>query len=373
MPAIKRNIIYSNFSLLIPKSAVKEFKKWHSSPSFPFPFLSPFFLLLFSSFFSLLFLLFLFPSYPLSTHPCTGYTVFMSIQLPEADTEANVPPLPPRPSLFTRVINSVRIYGIPALNFIIITILATFLLKLTFKYSELYVKNSLITIIVTNLVLYGISETLAQSLLSYKRSAAPLSILTSESWMYTVTSDGGNLYRSNQQVHDEPELNDEDQLERFMDYIQGDNDELTSNPPIDPTQLPANSYFEFGRLAGFMCWGFIMAFAQCLWYKFLQIYATDPKFIEVLRKVLTDQLCYSPISLFCFFTYGTMVLESGTWDDTRAKLRQIYLPTLIVNYTVWFPVQFFNFLVVPRSVQVPFSSSISVLWNCYLSMRNSQS
>ncbi|RLV85546.1 Vacuolar membrane protein [Meyerozyma sp. JA9] len=297
----------------------------------------------------------------------------MSIQLPEADTEANVPPSPPRPSLFTRVINSVRIYGIPALNFIIITILATFLLKLTFKYSELYVKNSLITIIVTNLVLYGISETLAQSLLSYKRSAAPLSISTSESWMYTVTSDGGNLYRSNQQAHDEPELNDEDQLERFMDYIQGDNDELTSNPPIDPTQLPANSYFEFGRLAGFMCWGFIMAFAQCLWYKFLQIYATDPKFIEVLRKVLTDQLCYSPISLFCFFTYGTMVLESGTWDDTRAKLRQIYLPTLIVNYTVWFPVQFFNFLVVPRSVQVPFSSSISVLWNCYLSMRNSQS
>ena len=93
----------------------------------------------------------------------------MSIQLPEADTEANVPPVSPQPSIFTRVINSVRIYGIPALNFIIITILATFLLKLTFKYSELYVKNSLITIIVTNLVLYGISETLAQSLLSYNR------------------------------------------------------------------------------------------------------------------------------------------------------------------------------------------------------------
>ena len=188
----------------------------------------------------------------------------MSIQLPEADTEANVPPVSPQPSIFTRVINSVRIYGIPALNFIIITILATFLLKLT--YSELYVKNSLITIIVTNLVLYGISETLAQSLLSYNRSAAPLSFLASESWMYTVNSNGGYLYRSNQPANDEPELNDEDHLERFMDYIQGYSDELTPNPQIDVNQLPNNSYFEFGRLAGFMCWGFIMAFAQCLWY-----------------------------------------------------------------------------------------------------------
>lgn len=345
------------FSWLLTAESVAQIKSLLSTFS-PFVFLSSIFFLLLIHW--------------LSTHPCTRYTVFMSIQLPEADTEANVPPVSPQPSVFTRVINSVRIYGIPALNFIIITILATFLLKLTFKYSELYVKNSLITIIVTNLVLYGISETLAQSLLSYNRSAAPLSILASESWMYTVNSNGGNLYRSNQLANDEPELNDEDHLERFMDYIQGYNDELTPNPQIDLAQHPTMSYFEFGRLAGFMCWGFIMAFAQCLWYKFLQIYATDPKFIEVLRKVLTDQLCYSPISLFCFFTYGTMVLESGTWDDTRAKLRQIYLPTLIVNYTVWFPVQFFNFLVVPRSLQVPFSSSISVLWNCYLSMRNSQ-
>lgn len=52
-----------------------------------------------------------------------------------------------------------------------------------------------------------------------------------------------------------------------------------------------------------MCWGFIMGFFQCLWYKFLQIYSIpqDPKFIEVLRKVMTDQFLFSPISLFCFF------------------------------------------------------------------------
>lgn len=294
----------------------------------------------------------------------------MSIQLPPSDDPAALPN--PQPSILTRVLNCVRIYHVPLLNFTIITVLAVFLLKLTFKYSELYVKNSLITIIVTNLVLYGISETLAQSILSYDGAAAPLSVLTSESWLLVVSSAGAVLERSHPEVVSEPELNDEDQLEHFMNYIQGQTEEYVP-ATVPSTPRPSNSYFQFSRLAGFMCWGFIMAFAQCLWYKFLQIYATDPKFIEVLRKVLTDQLCYSPISLFCFFTYGTMVLESGSWDDTRAKLAQIYLPTLIINYSVWFPVQFFNFLVVPHSYQVPFSSLISVLWNCFLSMRNSLS
>lgn len=290
----------------------------------------------------------------------------MPIQLPD---EADEPPASDGHSLFTRLINCVRVYGIPLLNFLIVIILASFLIKLTFKYSELYVKNSLVTIIVTNLVLYGMSETLAQSILSYNRSFGVLSLLVNHLWMYSWTSEGGQMYRVDQERHIAPELNDEDHLERFMDYIQGD--ELVDE--VSPQrQLPQKSYFQFSRLAGFMCWGFIMAFAQCLWYKFLQIYATDPKFIEVLRKVLTDQLCYSPISLFCFFTYGTMVLESGTWEDAKVKLGQIYLSTLMINYTVWFPVQFFNFLVVPHSLQVPFSSSISVLWNCYLSMRNSQ-
>ena len=77
--------------------------------------------------------------------------------------------------MFTQIINCPRIYNIPALNFVIIGILGTFLLKLTTKYTGLYMKNSLITIIVTNLVLYGISETLAQSLLSYNPTEPRLS------------------------------------------------------------------------------------------------------------------------------------------------------------------------------------------------------
>lgn len=289
-------------------------------------------------------------------------------------------------SVFTKIINSPRIYNIPALNFVIIGILGVFLIKLTTKYTGLYMKNSLITIIVTNLVLYGISEILAQSLLSYKPTDSRLSFRMNDN----TNNYGGVSFNSNDYVvpqngfrqyndeHVTTESDDED-LNRFIDYIQ-DNDSVYESPSVQPsnpdvttlrTETTELTYFQFNRLAGFMCWGVIMGFVQCWWYKFLQIYSKDPKFIEVLRKVLTDQFCFSPISLFCFFTYGTVVLESGNWDDVKAKLDRTYFKTLLINYSVWFPVQFFNFLLVPRNFQVPFSSSVSVLWNCFLSMRNS--
>lgn len=290
------------------------------------------------------------------------------------------------PSVFTKIINCPRIYNIPALNFVIIGILGTFLLKLTTKYTGLYMKNSLITIIVTNLVLYGISETLAQSLLCYNPTEPRLSFK-----FHRNTAGFGDISfnPNNYRVHESRDgslddehvaaESDDEVLNRFIDYIQ-DDDSTSEGPSMQPynpdlTPLPSElielTFFQFNRLAGFMCWGFIMAFVQCWWYKFLQIYSKDPKFIEVLRKVLTDQLCFSPVSLFCFFTYGTIVLESGNWNDVKAKLDRIYLKTLLINYSVWFPVQFFNFLLVPRDFQVPFSSSVSVLWNCFLSMRNS--
>ncbi|KAI5957295.1 hypothetical protein KGF54_000223 [Candida jiufengensis] len=232
-------------------------------------------------------------------------------------------------------------------------------------------KSSLITIIITNLVLYGISESLAQSILSYRSDQPMISFKLNDpidSIILTSNDEERNITPT--QDNDNDSLISEEGLDRFIDYLRRDHDEFQPQPDELVVYTPL-TYFQFNRLAGFMCWGIIMGFVQCFWYKFLQIYSKDPKFIEVLRKVLTDQLCYSPISLFCFFTYGTMVLENGSWDDAKSKLSKVYLKTLIINYSVWFPIQFFNFLVVPRSFQVPFSSSISVLWNCFLSMKNS--
>ncbi|EGW33752.1 uncharacterized protein SPAPADRAFT_135217 [Spathaspora passalidarum NRRL Y-27907] len=315
----------------------------------------------------------------------------LSLEDREGATDDYANPQPPRHP-FIRLINSVRCHNVPVLNFIIIGILGSFLFKLTTKYTGLYMKSSLITIIVTNLVLFGISETMAQSILCFRRDQPRMDFRFNEpghsgmsfnSNDIALTTEDRSEYRDEEEEQGDDVASissiDEEGLDRFINYLRQDNESIVENSTIDegftsalspPTQL---TYFQFNRLAGFMCWGFMMAFVQCWWYKFLQIYSKDPKFIEVLRKVLTDQLCFSPISLFCFFTYGTIVLESGNWEQTKQKLSRIYLKTLIINYSVWFPVQFFNFLIVPRNFQVPFSSSVSVLWNCFLSMRNSRS
>ena len=320
------------------------------------------------------------------------------------DLERGYPRLQNR-TFFYKIINCIRIYNIPLINFAIIGILGVFLVKLTTKYTILYMRSSLITIIVTNLVLYGISETLAQSILAYNKtrpmvameindsplngsgqlgfagiglrspSSHPFAFAISPSPPPRSSGDTNRSHGSASEFEYNSEEDDND-IERFLEYVQEDpasmSDSGLGEQPF-PNTIPhvPLTYYKFDRLAGFMSWGFIMSFAQCWWYKFLQIYSKDPKFIEVLRKVLTDQLCFSPVSLFLFFTYGTIVLDNRTWEDAKIKLSKIYLKTLMVNYSVWFPVQFFNFLFVPRSLQVPFSSSVSVLWNCFLSMKNS--
>ncbi|KAI5955398.1 hypothetical protein KGF57_003724 [Candida theae] len=297
----------------------------------------------------------------------------MPIQLTEDDSDS-----PNRKHPLTRLVNSVRCYNIPLLNFLIILILGTFLYKLTTKYTNLYMKSSLVTIIVTNLVLYGISESLAQSILSYRPGQPMISFRFNDPTQPIAldVEENTGMEQEDAGTDDDDDVSVDDQgLDRFIDYLRRDHegDQEQDRFNNDLITFVPMTYFQFNRLAGFMCWGFIMGFVQCWWYKFLQIYSKDPKFIEVLRKVMTDQFCFSPISLFCFFTYGTMVLENGTWEDTKKKLSAIYLKTLMINYSVWFPIQFINFLIVPRDFQVPFSSSISVLWNCFLSMRNSAS
>ncbi|CAI5756263.1 unnamed protein product [Candida verbasci] len=266
-----------------------------------------------------------------------------------------------------RLVNSVRCHDVPLLNFIIILILSIFLYKLTIKYSNLYMKSSLITIIITNLVLYGISETMAQSILCFDLSQPMLNFKLNDP-MSNIQLDADE--EQEEVLDDNASDISEEGLNRFINYLRDDNEVLIGESETPMPVVPL-TFFQFNRLAGFMCWGFIMGIVQCFWYQFLQIYSKDPKFIEVLRKVLTDQLCFSPISLICFFTYGTIILENGDWEAAKNKLSKVYLKTLIINYSVWFPIQFINFLLIPRHFQVPFSSSISVLWNCFLSMRNS--
>lgn len=117
--------------------------------------------------------------------------------------------------------------------------------------------------------------------------------------------------------------------------------------------------------------GIFISFFQAPWYKFLNFFYTeDPTVVQVFERVLSDQLLYSPISLYCFFMFSNYVMEGGDKDTLGKKIQRLYISTLGCNYLVWPMVQFINFLIMPRDFQAPFSSSVGVVWNCFLSMRN---
>lgn len=261
-------------------------------------------------------------------------------------------------AVFDKYINAIRIRNVPAVSGVIACTLAAFLFKLMMKYRYLYTKSLLATIIITNVVLYGILETLAQSILNYNSSMP---------WILYSAAENGVPIHLPPPPSPSESVNDTD-LGSFLDYLESGH---THGPDSPPMPIELLTRFRFHSLARFMLWGAIIANAQFWWYKFLQIYAGHLQFVEILRKVLADQLCYSPVSLACFFLYAATIIDGGNWQDARQKLAKLYLPTLLTNYVVWIPVQFINFLLVPTDFQVPFSSSVLVFWNCFLSVKNS--
>lgn len=236
---------------------------------------------------------------------------------------------------------------IPAWNWCIITLFLYMISKLIKNYESMYAESKLLTTITANSLLYGLSDTLAQSISCY------IGNRTSESSSSEIESSVINL----DNFHESDTM--------FTDY--GDTSSLRRNSRsslgggsqyqilIKQTEI---DIFNFRRFFGFIFWGFLMAFIQVAWYWVLNhFYTKEPTLVSVLERVLTDQLLFSPLSLFSFFSYSNFVLEGGDKFTLHQKIQRIYMSTLACNYMVWPLVQFINFLVMPKRFQVPFSSS----------------
>lgn len=262
-----------------------------------------------------------------------------------------------------------KILYVPILNWALLTFFITMLYKLILKYNTMYETNVLLTTITANVLLYGLSDTLAQNISCF------LAMVQQKNNQRTREGSIGSIQLGNYSnaFSDQP-----DELALYTDF----GDTTVQNNHGHHSQLEGQHFqklskqtdkdiFNFHRFVGFMFWGFVMAFVQICWYWVLNhFYTQEPTFVSVLERVMSDQLVFSPISLFCFFSYSNFVLEGGNKYTLSEKIRKIYFSTLIANYMVWPLVQFINFLVMPKQFQVPFSSSIGVIWNCFLSMRN---
>lgn len=241
---------------------------------------------------------------------------------------------------FTRAINSKYLFDrVPLLHAIIFLIEMTLVARLVARYNAFYAERPVLTMMVTNAVLGGIADTVAQSITAVRQRAlrkAPISPGARET-----------AY----------ELDVKDPI-THRELIPGSKD---LPPP-----------FDFERLTRFMAYGFAMAPLQFKWFGFLSRTFPITKtsaFGPAMKRVAFDQIIFAPFGVACFFSVMT-VAEGGGRRAVMSKLRDMYVPTLKANYAVWPAVQVINFRLMPVQFQLPFVSTIGIAWTAYLSLTN---
>lgn len=185
---------------------------------------------------------------------------------------------------------------------------------------------------VTNAVLGGIADTVAQSITSIRQRA-----LRKGSFSPNPKDDPIAI-----EIHELDRKNPFNERELIPDS--------KALPPP----------FDFERLTRFMAYGFCMAPIQFKWFRFLEksfpISKTNA-FGQAMKRVAFDQLIFAPFGLATFFTVMT-VAEGGGRRAVTSKLRDMYVPTLKANYVLWPAVQVVNFRLMPVQFQlVSFASA----------------
>ncbi|KAL8766333.1 MAG: hypothetical protein Q9209_006860 [Squamulea sp. 1 TL-2023] len=228
----------------------------------------------------------------------------------------------------------------PLLHAIVLLIEMAVITRLVSKFNSYYADRPVLTITITNAVLGGIADTVAQTLTAIRaRQKRPL--------LGNAISDG-------------IEMPDYDEKGPY-------NAQFLSPRRFGPPP------FDFERLTRFMSYGFIMSPVQFHWFAFLTRTFPITKqsgTIPVLQRMAFDQFLFAPVGLACFFTFMT-VTEGGGRRAVSRKFQDVYIPALKANFMLWPAVQFLNFRVVPLPYQIPLVSTIGIAWTAYLSLTNS--
>ncbi|KAK7419679.1 hypothetical protein QQZ08_010765 [Neonectria magnoliae] len=244
---------------------------------------------------------------------------------------------------FTRAINRKYIYGrIPLLHTIIFFIEMAFVARLTTKFNSYYNERPLMTMMVTNAILGGIADTVAQTVTAVRERA--------------LRKSGG--------------VDKDDGIAMTIHEIDRKNPLYDRDLIPDSKALPPP--FDFERLTRFMAYGFCMAPVQFKWFRFLERIFPITKtsaFGPAMKRVAFDQLIFAPFGVGLFFTAMT-IAEGGGRRAVSHKLREMYIPTLKANFIVWPAVQIVNFRLMPVQYQLPFVSTIGIAWTAYLSLTN---
>jgi hypothetical protein len=86
-----------------------------------------------------------------------------------------------------------------------------------------------------------------------------------------------------------------------------------------------------------------------------------------LGKLFINQGLVIPTVYMPLFFIVTGLVAGLNWNEIKARAQSLYFPLLRRNYFFWLPIQFLQFFVIPAEWQIPYVSSMSLLWTVILS------
>ncbi|CAH0761284.1 unnamed protein product [Diatraea saccharalis] len=102
------------------------------------------------------------------------------------------------------------------------------------------------------------------------------------------------------------------------------------------------------------------------WYKILDKFIVGKTADMVIKKLLLDQLIFSPIMIMTFF--GSLaLLEDNPLQNFKEEVRDKFLTLYTAEWMVWPPAQVINFYFLPTRYRVLYDNIISLGYDIYSS------
>eukprot|EP00271_Cylindrocystis_brebissonii_P022920 TRINITY_DN9059_c0_g2_i1.p1 TRINITY_DN9059_c0_g2~~TRINITY_DN9059_c0_g2_i1.p1 ORF type:complete len:300 (-),score=15.94 TRINITY_DN9059_c0_g2_i1:389-1288(-) len=107
-----------------------------------------------------------------------------------------------------------------------------------------------------------------------------------------------------------------------------------------------------------------------VWFRGMDRIFPTPSLRSTLSKVAMSQTMLNPALLAFVFAYNYAWM--GRLEELPEKYRRDLLPAMQTGWRFWIPASITNFGLVPLPFRVLFSSSCSLVWNCYVSMASTK-
>ncbi|CAK1586040.1 unnamed protein product, partial [Parnassius mnemosyne] len=102
------------------------------------------------------------------------------------------------------------------------------------------------------------------------------------------------------------------------------------------------------------------------WYKVLDKVIVGKTTDMVVKKLLLDQIIFSPIMIATFF--GSVALfEENPLENFKEELKDKFITLYKAEWTVWPPAQIINFYFLPTRFRVLYDNTISLGYDVYTS------